>query len=114
MQGAPRLPEFIIRIRHPEPEHATNVHFDLNIKYVGLHMMHGSLNRLCLARLPKGYPKLTVPVFAIHAPTPGVKPSQLPTLSNAIHARVQHMRDVEMVFDVSNLLDQLELRCSVP
>ena len=34
LQGAPRLPEFIIRVRHPDPDHASKIYFNLHVKYV--------------------------------------------------------------------------------
>lgn len=34
VQGAPRLPEFIIRVRHPDPDHASKIYFNLHVKCV--------------------------------------------------------------------------------
>jgi len=31
-QGAVRLPEFIIRVAHPDPQHAAKIYFHLNTK----------------------------------------------------------------------------------
>jgi len=36
LQGAARVPEFIIRVHHPNPEHASRIGFSLNVRYVVL------------------------------------------------------------------------------
>jgi len=36
LQGAARVPEFSIRVHHPDPEHASKIGFSLNIRYVVL------------------------------------------------------------------------------
>jgi eukaryotic translation initiation factor 2-alpha kinase 4 len=33
-QGAPRLPEFIIRVRHPDPDSASKIYLHLHVKFV--------------------------------------------------------------------------------
>ncbi|KAI0083455.1 hypothetical protein BDY19DRAFT_998561 [Irpex rosettiformis] len=80
-KGAPRLPEFIIRVRHPDQAHADATFFDLHVK------------------LPKTYPKLAAPIFTIQPPTSGLKPSQLTEITQAIHEHVRSLKDTEMVFE---------------
>lgn len=36
IQGAARLPEFVIRVHHPDEQYAAKVCFDLHIRYVEL------------------------------------------------------------------------------
>ncbi|OCH91731.1 Serine/threonine-protein kinase [Obba rivulosa] len=81
-KGAPRLPEFIIRVSHPEPEHADKIYFHLHIKF------------------PKTYPAIACPMFTIQQPIQGLKADHISKLSSAIHAEAQRNRGSEMVFQV--------------
>ncbi|KAI0696604.1 hypothetical protein BC835DRAFT_1341525 [Cytidiella melzeri] len=80
-KGAPRLPEFVIRVRHPDPKHAEDTFFSLHVK------------------LPKTYPKLAAPAFTVQPPTAGLKAAQLNAVLQAIQEHVQTLKDSEMVFE---------------
>jgi translation initiation factor 2-alpha kinase 4 len=56
----------------------------------------------CLARLPKTYPTLATPVFAIQKPTRGINHDHELALQKAVHAEAQRLRGSEMVFQVRN------------
>ncbi|KAG0696775.1 hypothetical protein DFH29DRAFT_949716 [Suillus ampliporus] len=81
-KGATRLPEFIIKVTHPDPTHASKVYFHLHIK------------------LPKTYPTLATPVFTIQKPTRGIIHDHETALQKAIHSEAQMLRGSEMVFQI--------------
>ncbi|KAJ3481924.1 hypothetical protein NLI96_g7338 [Meripilus lineatus] len=81
-KGATRLPEFIIRIRHPDESHSNKIYFNLHTKF------------------PKTYPTLTYPIFTIQQPIFGLKPHDVTKLSNAIHAEAQSLKGNELVFQI--------------
>lgn len=103
-QGAPRLPEFIIRVYHPDPEHARKVSFHLHVKYVRLPFtVQVSCIHLWLIfwrRLPKTYPTIASPIFNIQQPIVGLKPDQVTKILHAIREEAQRNRGVEIVFQV--------------
>ncbi|KAG2338792.1 hypothetical protein BDR05DRAFT_984599 [Suillus weaverae] len=80
-KGATRLPEFIIKVTHPDPIHASKVYFHLHTK------------------LPKTYPTLATPVFTIQKPR-GINHDHEITLQKAIHSEAQMLRGSEMVFQI--------------
>lgn len=79
-KGAPRLPEFIIRVRHPDPEHASKIYFNLHVKF------------------PKTYPTLAPPILTVQQQYAGLKPQHIAKLSSVIHAETQKLKDTETVF----------------
>ncbi|KAF9561509.1 other/PEK/GCN2 protein kinase [Agrocybe pediades] len=81
-QGAARLPEFIIRVCHPVPEHASKVNFNLHVKF------------------PKTYPRLASPIFSIEKPTVGINDAQVSKLMHAINSEAQRLKGFEMVFSI--------------
>ncbi|KZT71101.1 Serine/threonine-protein kinase [Daedalea quercina L-15889] len=81
-QGAPRLPEFIIKVSHPDPEHADKIYFHLHTKF------------------PKTYPTIACPTFTIQQPIHGLKAHDITQLSSAIHAEAQKQKGGEMVFQI--------------
>lgn len=93
------MPEFIIKVTHPDPIHASKVYFHLHIKSdnPGAHIYFRS--NKCLVRLPKTYPTLATPVFTIQKPR-GINHDHEITLQKAIHSEAQMLRGSEMVFQV--------------
>ncbi|KAL6299472.1 kinase-like domain-containing protein [Sparassis latifolia] len=81
-KGAPRLPEFIIKVRHPEPDHADQLYFHLHVKF------------------PKTYPVIACPTFTIQQPIRGLKTDQTTKLTSAIHAESLRNKGAEMVFQI--------------
>ncbi|THH28609.1 hypothetical protein EUX98_g5583 [Antrodiella citrinella] len=81
-KGAARLPEFIIRVHHPDEQYADRVCFDLHIRF------------------PKTYPTLAYPTFTIQRPITGLKPYEVTKLSNAIHIEAQNNKGSEIVFQI--------------
>ncbi|KAF8186819.1 hypothetical protein BJ912DRAFT_1022739 [Pholiota molesta] len=81
-KGAARLHEFIVRVSHPEPEHAARVSFDLHVKF------------------PKTYPTLACPTFSIDKPLTGLTDAQASTLLRAINVEAQRFKGGEMVFEI--------------
>ncbi|KAG2137935.1 kinase-like domain-containing protein [Suillus clintonianus] len=80
-KGATRLPEFIIKVTHPDPIHASKVYFHLHTK------------------LPKTYPTLATPAFTIQKPR-GINHDHEIALQKAIHSEAQMLRGSEMVFQI--------------
>ncbi|KAG1724557.1 kinase-like domain-containing protein [Suillus lakei] len=80
-KGATRLLEFIIKVTHPDPIHASKVYFHLHTK------------------LPKTYPTLATPVFTIQKPR-GINHDHEITLQKTIHSEAQMLRGSEMVFQI--------------
>ncbi|KAH9923827.1 uncharacterized protein B0H18DRAFT_1013542 [Fomitopsis serialis] len=81
-KGAPRLPEFIIKVSHPDPEHTDKIYFHLHTKF------------------PKTYPTIACPTFTIQQPIHGLKTNDITQLSNTIHAEAQKQKGEEMVFQI--------------
>ncbi|KZT06721.1 Serine/threonine-protein kinase [Laetiporus sulphureus 93-53] len=81
-KGAPRLPEFIIKVTHSDPEYADKIYFHLHTKF------------------PKTYPTIACPTFTIQQPIQGLKGPEITRLSSAIHAEAQRNRGSEMVFQI--------------
>ncbi|CCM05314.1 uncharacterized protein FIBRA_07528 [Fibroporia radiculosa] len=81
-KGAPRLPEFIIKVSHPDPEHADKIYFHLQTKF------------------PKTYPTIAFPTFTIKEPLRGLKTEQIAKLTAAIHGEAQRSKGAEMVFQI--------------
>ncbi|KAF7974176.1 hypothetical protein HWV62_13309 [Athelia sp. TMB] len=81
-KGAMRQPEFIIKVRHPVPEHSEEIFYHLNVKF------------------PKTYPKVACPHFAIQKPIQGFNTDHITRLGAAIHHESQKYRGSEMVFQI--------------
>ncbi|KAF8124132.1 kinase-like domain-containing protein [Boletus edulis] len=81
-KAAARLPEFIIKVVHPDPLHAPKVYFHLHTKF------------------PKTYPTLATPVFSVQKPIRGLSNDVEVALSKVIHAEAQKLRGSEMVFQI--------------
>ncbi|PFH46932.1 hypothetical protein AMATHDRAFT_7250 [Amanita thiersii Skay4041] len=82
-KGAARLPEFIIRVPHPDPTHSHKVSLSLNVKF------------------PKTYPtRGAVPIFTIEKPIQGITQEQVTLLAHAISVEVQKHKGFEMVFQI--------------
>ncbi|PPQ98103.1 hypothetical protein CVT26_003273 [Gymnopilus dilepis] len=81
-KGAPRLHEFIIRVPHPEPAHASKVSFNLRVKF------------------PKTYPRLACPTFSIEKPILGMNDTQVTKLLHEINSEAQKLKGFEMVFSI--------------
>jgi translation initiation factor 2-alpha kinase 4 len=79
-KAAARLPEFIIKVVHPDPLHVHKVYFHLYTKF------------------PKTYPTLATPIFAVQRPIRGLSHDVEVALSKAIQAEAQKLRGSEMVF----------------
>ncbi|KAI6046986.1 kinase-like domain-containing protein [Pisolithus marmoratus] len=78
-KGAARLPEFIIKVVHPDPYHASKVFFHLHYQT---------------------YPTLATPIFTIQKPMRGITPDVETALPKVIHAEAQKLRGSEMVFQI--------------
>ncbi|KAF9231990.1 hypothetical protein BU15DRAFT_90768 [Melanogaster broomeanus] len=81
-QAAARLPEFIIKVVHPDPCHSSKVYFHLHTKF------------------PKTYPTLATPIFTVQKPIRGLGHDLEIALSKLIHAEAQKLRGSEMVFQI--------------
>ncbi|KAF9218926.1 Serine/threonine-protein kinase [Gyrodon lividus] len=81
-KAAVRLPEFIIKVVHPDPCHASKVYFHLHTKF------------------PKTYPILATPIFTVQRPIRGLANDVEAALSKLIHAEAQKLRGSEMVFQI--------------
>ncbi|KAI9461114.1 hypothetical protein HD554DRAFT_2206776 [Boletus coccyginus] len=79
---AARLPEFIIKVVHPDPLHASKVYFHLHTKF------------------PKTYPTLATPIFTVQKPIRGLSHDIEVALSKVIRAEAQKLRGSEMVFQI--------------
>ncbi|KAF8880897.1 hypothetical protein CPB84DRAFT_1817292 [Gymnopilus junonius] len=82
-KGAPRLHEFIIRVPHPEPAHASKISFNLRVN-----------------RFPKTYPRLACPTFSIEKPIVGINDLQITKLLHEINSEAQKLKGFEMVFSI--------------
>ncbi|KAL1746128.1 hypothetical protein HDZ31DRAFT_81443 [Schizophyllum fasciatum] len=83
-RGAAKLPEFTIRVRHPDPNHADQVFFNLHVKF------------------PKTYPALVCPIFTFEGPMRGITNEQYTKLNRALHAEAQAHKGTEMVFQIAS------------
>ncbi|RPD79604.1 Serine/threonine-protein kinase [Lentinus tigrinus ALCF2SS1-7] len=81
-KGAARLPEFTIRVTHPNPSHARKIYCHLNTKF------------------PRTYPTGAPPIFTIQQPIVGLRPDEITKLSHAIHNEAQQLKGMEMVFQI--------------
>ncbi|KAF8839726.1 Serine/threonine-protein kinase [Paxillus ammoniavirescens] len=81
-KAAARLPEFIIKVVHPDPCHASKVYFHLHTKF------------------PKTYPTLATPIFTVQKPIRGLSHDVEAALSKLVHAEAQKLRGSEMVFQI--------------
>ncbi|EGN94241.1 hypothetical protein SERLA73DRAFT_126224 [Serpula lacrymans var. lacrymans S7.3] len=81
-KAAARLPEFIIKVPHPDPAHGLKIYFHLHTKF------------------PKTYPTLACPTFTIQKPIKGLNNEYESSLTKAIHAEAQKLRGSEMVFQI--------------
>ncbi|TFK38831.1 hypothetical protein BDQ12DRAFT_605427 [Crucibulum laeve] len=88
LRGATRLPEFIIRVSHPDTEHSSKINLHLNVKF------------------PKTYPRLACPTFTIQRPINGLSADQVNKLSHAINSEAQRLRGSEMVMDLVEFTSQ--------
>lgn len=106
MKGAARLPEFIIRVPHPDPTHATKINFYLNVKWVPLPVQPRLelYKTVVSCRFPKTYPTLACPTFTIQKPIEGLNNEQVTKLSHAIVSEAQKCRGSEMVFQVRQVI----------
>ncbi|EGN96497.1 hypothetical protein SERLA73DRAFT_162262 [Serpula lacrymans var. lacrymans S7.3] len=79
---AARLPEFIIKVPHPDPAHGLNIYFHLHTKF------------------PNIYPTLALacPTFTIQKPIKDLNNEYESSLAKAMHAEAQQLRGSEMVF----------------
>ncbi|KAF8883813.1 hypothetical protein BD779DRAFT_1674349 [Infundibulicybe gibba] len=87
-KDAVRQPEFIIRIRHPDPNHAASIFLNLHVKF------------------PKTYPSLAFPMFTIQKPIGGLNNEQITKLAQAIHVEVRASQGSEMVFQIASLCQE--------
>ncbi|KAF8639379.1 hypothetical protein AX17_001535 [Amanita inopinata Kibby_2008] len=85
-KGATRLPEFIIRVPHPDFAHAHKISLHLHVKF------------------PKTYPTLAYPIFNIEKPIQGITNDQVSKLSHAITVEAQKCKGSEMVFQIVNFI----------
>lgn len=96
-----RQPEFIVKVRHPLPEHSEDIFYHLNVKYASYTPTLTFIFRLTLReRLPKTYPAVACPNFAIQKPIQGFNTDHVTRLGAAIHHESQKYRGSEMVFQV--------------
>ena len=99
-QGATRLPEFIIKVTHPDPRNEARVSFNLNVKCVLSITVQSGLIHAYTLRFPKTYPLKTHPVFTIQQPIVGVKPEQVAKLNKLIAQEAQAGIGDQVVFKV--------------
>lgn len=81
-KGAARLPEFVLKITHPDTEHAAKI-------YVHLHTI-----------FPRTYPANAHPIFTIQQPIKGISDDHVTKLSNFIRNEARQSRGTEIVFQV--------------
>ncbi|KAG8220630.1 kinase-like domain-containing protein [Butyriboletus roseoflavus] len=87
-KAAARLPEFIIKVVHPDPLHAAKVYFHLH------------------TRFPKTYPTLATPTFTVQKPIRGINHDVEVALSKVINAEAQKLRGSEMVFQIITMAQE--------
>ncbi|KAH9956146.1 hypothetical protein BC827DRAFT_1139950 [Russula dissimulans] len=81
-KGAPRLPEFVIKITHPDTAHTTKIYFHLHTIF------------------PRTYPTNAHPIFTVQQPIKGIPDDCVAKLSNFIQAEARQSRGTEIVFQV--------------
>ncbi|KAI0266451.1 kinase-like domain-containing protein [Gloeopeniophorella convolvens] len=81
-KGAVRLPEFIIKIAHPDIRHAPKIYFHLHTIF------------------PKTYPANAHPIFTVQQPIQGISEDRITKLSNYIQSEAKQSRGTEIVFQV--------------
>ncbi|KAI9457648.1 kinase-like domain-containing protein [Lactarius psammicola] len=81
-KGAARLPEFVLKITHPDTEHAAKIYFHLHTIF------------------PRTYPANAHPIFAVQQPIKGISDDYVTKLSNFIRAEAQRSHGTEIVFQV--------------
>ena len=102
MEGAARLHEFIIKVYHPDPQHASKINLHLHVKWA-THLyfyLIWALNPSPNPRFPKTYPNLAGPIFSLEKPITGLSDPQVTKLSHEVNLEVQKLRGSEMVFTV--------------
>ncbi|TRM58463.1 hypothetical protein BD626DRAFT_573474 [Schizophyllum amplum] len=87
-KGATKLPEFSIRVRHPDSDHGDNIFFQLHVRF------------------PKTYPALVCPIFTIQKPMSGITNDQVTKLNRALHAEAQANKGTEMVFQIASFCQE--------
>jgi len=98
IEGAAALREFIIRVTHPDLEHASKINLCLHVKCVHYKCAVSHLCSHDFIRFPKTYPRLACPTFSIEKPWMGITESQVVRLSQEINSEAQKLRGFEMVF----------------
>ncbi|KAI0300075.1 hypothetical protein B0F90DRAFT_1817684 [Multifurca ochricompacta] len=81
-KAAARLPEFIIKITHPDAQHAAKIYFHLHTIF------------------PRTYPTNAHPIFTVQHPVKGISNDFVTKLSNFIQAEARQSCGTEMVFQV--------------
>jgi len=81
-KSASRLPEFIIKITHPDTAHTTKIYFHLHTIF------------------PRTYPTNAHPIFSVQQPIKGIPDDSVAKLANVIQAEAQQSRGTETVFQV--------------
>lgn len=104
LQGAARVPEFIICVHHPSPEYASRIGFSLNVRCVLWFSQVATLDSVPGTSFPKTYPTLACPTFTVQKPTKSITPDQVTKLTQAITREAQRNRGSEMVFQVCRVL----------
>ncbi|KAI0051565.1 Serine/threonine-protein kinase [Auriscalpium vulgare] len=87
-KGAAKLPEFILKISHPDSQHAAKIYFHLHTIF------------------PKTYPTNVYPTFTVQQPIKGLTNDQITKLSNAIHNEAKQFRGTEMVFQIATFAQE--------
>ncbi|KAI0066910.1 Serine/threonine-protein kinase [Artomyces pyxidatus] len=87
-KGAVKLPEFILKISHPETAHASKIYIHLHITF------------------PKTYPTNAYPTFTIQQPIKGLTNEQITKLSNRIHTEAKQSKGAEMVFHIGTFAQE--------
>ena len=101
-QGASRLPEFIIKITHPDTAHTTKIYFHLHTMSIQSHIPLTSAH-LPHHRFPRTYPTNAHPIFTVQQPIKGIPDDCVIKLADFIQAEARQSRGTEIVFQVSNL-----------
>ncbi|KIL60768.1 hypothetical protein M378DRAFT_906708 [Amanita muscaria Koide BX008] len=85
-KGAGRLPEFIIRVGHPDA--AEKINLNLRVKF------------------PKTYPSFAYALFTIDKPFRGITPDQVSKLTHGINIEAQKLKGSEMVFQIVTFVQE--------
>ena len=100
-QDAARLPEFLIRVPHSDPNYASKIYFHLHTKWDPERLARTFVVDFFLkSRFPKTYPTIACPTFTIRDPSKGLTNDQITKLTLAVRAEAQKYRGSEMVFQV--------------